>query len=87
MKQEISIKVDDQDLSYSTTPFAGTAASLGQPPVSGYLCFGGERQFCETVDSERIYDFSDVNMHGSQMEVNLVSDYDGPLTTQLVFIK
>jgi outer membrane receptor protein involved in Fe transport len=69
----------DQDLSYTTTPFAGTAASLGQPPVSGYLCFGGERQFCENVDSERIYDFSDVNMHGSQMEVNLVSDYDGPL--------
>jgi hypothetical protein len=25
-----------------------------------------------------IYDFSDVNMNGSQMEVNLVSDYDGP---------
>ena len=69
----------DQDLSYTTTPFAGTAASLGQPPVSGYLCFGGEIQFCENVDSERIYDFSDVNMHGSQMEVNLVSDYDGPL--------
>ena len=69
----------DQDLSYTTTPFAGTAASLGQPPVSGYLCFGGERQFCETVDSERIYDFSDVNMNGSQMEVNLVSNYDGPL--------
>ena len=72
-------QMNDQDLSYSTTPFAGTAASLGQPPVSGYLCFGGERQFCENVDSERIYDFSDVNMHGSQMEVNLVSDYDGPL--------
>ena len=69
----------DQDLSYTTTPFAGTAASLGQPPVSGYLCFGGERQFCETVDSERIYDFSDVNMNGTQMEVNLVSNYDGPL--------
>jgi len=68
----------DQDLSYTTTPFAGTAASLGQPPVSGYLCFGGERQFCENVDSERIYDFSDVNMNGTQMEVNLVSDYDGP---------
>jgi outer membrane receptor protein involved in Fe transport len=70
--------MNDQDLSYTTAPFAGTAASLGQPPVSGYLCFGGERQFCETVDSERIYDFSDVNMNGSQMEVNLVSDYDGP---------
>jgi iron complex outermembrane receptor protein len=71
-------QMGDQDLSYSTVPFGGTAASLGTPPVSGYLCWGGERQFCETVDSERIYDFSDVNMHGTQMEVNLISDYDGP---------
>lgn len=68
----------DQDQSYSTAPFTGSAASLGTPPVSSYLCFGGERQFCETVDSERIYDFSDVNMHGTQMEVNIISDYDGP---------
>ena len=71
-------QMGDQDLSYSTVPFGGTAASLGTPPISGYLCFGGERQFCETVDSERIYDFSDVNMHGTQMEVNIISDYDGP---------
>jgi len=68
----------DQDLSYSTVPFAGTAAGLGQPPVTGYLCFGGERQFCENVDSERIYDFSDVNYHSTQIEFNIVSDYDGP---------
>ena len=68
----------DQDQSYSTAPFGGSAASLGTDPVEGYLCFGGERQFCETVDSERIYDFSDVNMHGTQMEVNIISDYDGP---------
>jgi outer membrane receptor protein involved in Fe transport len=68
----------DQDLSYSTVPFAGTAASLDQPPVTGYLCFGGERQFCENVDSERIYDFSDVNYHSTQIEFNIVSDYDGP---------
>ena len=71
-------QMGDQDLSYSTVPFGGTAASLGTPPISGYLCWGGERQFCETVDSERIYDFSDVNMHGTQMEVNVISDYDGP---------
>ena len=68
----------DQDLSYSEVPFLGAGQSIGLPPVSGYLCFGGERQFCETVDSERIYDFSDVNYNGTQMEVNLVSDYDGP---------
>ena len=68
----------DQDQSLGTQPFIGTGASLGLPPVEGYLCFGGERQFCENVDSERIYDFSDVNMHGTQMEVNIISDFDGP---------
>ena len=68
----------DQDQSYSTAPFGGSAAALGTPPVEGFLCFGGERQFCETVNSERIYDFSDVNMHGTQMEVNVITDYDGP---------
>lgn len=68
----------DQDQSYSTVPFLGAGAALGLPPISGYLCFGGERQFCETVDSERLYDFSDVNMHGTQMEVNIVTDFDGP---------
>ena len=71
-------RMGDQDLGYSTTPFLGTAAALGVDPIEGYLCFGGERQFCETVNSERIYDFSDVNMNGTQMEVTLVSDYDGP---------
>ena len=71
-------RMGDQDLGYSTAPFLGTGAAIGLPPIEGYLCFGGERQFCETVNSERIYDFSDVNMHGTQMEVNLVSDYDGP---------
>ena len=67
----------DQDLAYSTDPFLGAGASLPLPPVSGNLCFGGERQFCENVNSERIYDFSDVAFNGTQVEVNLVSDYDG----------
>ncbi|MDA9921567.1 TonB-dependent receptor [Gammaproteobacteria bacterium] len=67
----------DNDQAYTDDPLFGSAASLGQPPITGYLCFGGERQFCETVDSDRTYDFSDVNMHGTQMEVNLVSSYDG----------
>ena len=71
-------RMGDQDLGYTTSPLIGTGAALGLPPIEGYLCFGGERQFCETVDSERVYDFSDVNMHGTQMEVNLISDYDGP---------
>jgi outer membrane receptor protein involved in Fe transport len=71
-------QMNDQDLSYATAPFTGTAASLGVAPIEGFLCFGGPRQFCETVDSERIYDFSDVNYHGTQMEVNIISDFDGP---------
>jgi len=67
----------DNDQAYTTNPLLGSAVSLGQPPVEGYLCFGGERQFCETVDTDRTYDFSDVTMHGTQMEVNLISSYDG----------
>ena len=68
----------DNDQAYTSNPLLGSAYSLGQPPVEGYLCFGGERQFCELADSDRTYDFSDVNMHGTQMEVNLISSYDGP---------
>ena len=68
----------DNDQAYTSNPLLGSAYSLGQPPIEGYLCFGGERQFCELADSDRTYDFSDVNMHGTQMEVNLISSYDGP---------
>jgi len=73
----------DNDQAYTDDPLFGSAASLGQPPITGYLCFGGERQFCETVDSDRTYDFSDVTMHGTQMEVNLISSYDGPFNYTL----
>jgi len=69
----------DQDLGYSTNPFLGAGASIGLAPVSGNLCFGGERQFCENVTSERVYDFSDVATNGMQVEVNLVSDFEGPI--------
>ena len=72
-------QMTDQDLGYSTDLFLGAGAGINLPPVSGNLCFGGERQFCENVNSERIYDFSDVNFNGTQVEVNLVSDYDAPL--------
>jgi len=68
----------DNDQAYTSNPLLGSAYSLGQPPIEGYLCFGGERQFCELADTDRTYDFSDVNMHGTQMEVNLISSYDGP---------
>ena len=73
----------DNDQAYTTDPLLGSAASLGQPPIEGYLCFGGERQFCEMADTDRTYDFSDVTMHGTQMEVNLVSSYDGPFNYTL----
>ena len=69
----------DQDLGYSTNPFLGAGASIGLAPVSGNLCFGGERQFCENVTTERVYDFSDVATNGMQVEVNLVSDFEGPI--------
>ena len=69
----------DQDLGYSTTPFLGAGAGIGLAPVTGNLCFGGERQFCENVNSERVYDFSDVATNGLQVEVNLVSDFEGPI--------
>ena len=68
----------DNDQAYTSNPLLGSAYSLGQPPIEGFLCFGGERQFCELADSDRTYDFSDVNMHGTQMEVNIISSYDGP---------
>ena len=69
----------DQDLGYSTTPFLGAGAGIGLAPVTGNLCFGGERQFCENVTTERVYDFSDVTTNGMQVEVNLVSDFEGPI--------
>ncbi|MDA7829755.1 TonB-dependent receptor [Gammaproteobacteria bacterium] len=69
----------DQDLGYSTTPFLGAGAGINLAPVTGNLCFGGERQFCENVNSERVYDFSDVATNGMQVEVNLVSDFEGPI--------
>ena len=69
----------DQDLGYSTTPFLGAGAGIGLAPITGNLCFGGERQFCENVNSERVYDFSDVASNGMQVEVNLVSDFNGPI--------
>ena len=69
----------DNDQAYTDNPLLGSAFGLpGVTPVEGYLCFGGERQFCEMADSDRTYDFSDVNTHGTQMEVNLISSYEGP---------
>lgn len=73
-------QMNDNDGSVSNQPFLGAGAALGLPPIVGELCFGGSHSngFCEVVDSERAYDFSDVSTWSDQAEINLVSDYDGP---------
>ena len=72
-------QMNDNDGSVSRQPLLGAGASLGLPPIVTELCFGGSGSngFCETVDSDRAYDFSDVSTWSDQSEVNLVSDYDG----------
>ena len=70
----------DQDQGYTTSPFLGAGAGIGLAPVTGNLCYGSEyQQFCELVNSERQYDFSDVTTNGMQVEVNIVSDFEGPI--------
>ena len=49
MKLEIFIKWVTKINHIQQIHLLGTAASLGQPPIEGYLCFGGERQFCELL--------------------------------------
>ena len=76
-------QMNDNDGSVSiSTSLVGAGGmypgGLGLPPITGNLCFGGHNQFCEFVDSERTYDFSDVNTTGQQAEINIISDYDGP---------
>ena len=44
-----------------------------------YIKYTLHNQFCEFVDSERTYDFSDVNTTGQQAEINIISSFDGPM--------
>ena len=76
-------QMNDNDGSVSLqAPLIGAggmyAGGLGLPPIEGELCFGGHIQFCEYVDSERTYDFSDVDTTSRQAEINIISNYDGP---------
>ena len=72
-------QMNDNDGGVSNVPFTGLLADLGFPPIAAQACFGGDMySFCEVVDSERIYDFSEVSTWSDQAEVNIVSDYDGP---------
>ncbi len=73
------MQINDNDGSISVDPLLGAGQSLGLPPIVAELCFGTSNfGFCETVDSDRSYDFSDVFMNGSNAEINIISDYDGP---------
>tara|TARA_B100000242_G_scaffold77095_2_gene50500 strand:- start:806 stop:3583 length:2778 start_codon:yes stop_codon:yes gene_type:complete len=70
-------QMNDNDGSISTVPLLGVGASLGLPPVEANVCFGGDIQFCEMANSDRTYDFSDVETENKQAEINIVSDFDG----------
>ena len=73
------MQINDNDGSISVDPLLGAGQSLGLPPIVADLCFGTPNfGFCESVDSDRSYDFSDVFSNGSNAEINIISDYDGP---------
>ena len=72
-------QTNDNDGSISNVPLTGAGAALGLPPIEAYLCFGSsENSFCETADTDRTYDFSDVETENKQAEINFISDFDGP---------
>ena len=73
-------QMNDNDGSVSYSPFIGAGAGLGLPPIESEQCFGTPRfGFCEYVTTDRTYDFSDVLYESQQAEINIISDFDGPL--------
>lgn len=71
--------MNDNDYSVASEPFVGLVPTLGLGPISWEGCFGGfGRGFCETIDSDRTYEFSIVDTNSRQFEVSLISDFDGP---------
>tara|TARA_B100000963_G_C22637113_1_gene678209 strand:- start:3058 stop:6168 length:3111 start_codon:yes stop_codon:yes gene_type:complete len=80
--------MNDNDYGYSPNPFTGplggtlTALSAFNPSLASFstvsfdTCFYGG--MCETVDSDRTYEFSDVETWDAQGEITLISNYDGP---------
>ena len=73
-------QMNDNDGSISRVPLIGAGVLLGLPPIEADLCFGTPNfGFCEYVDTDRSYDFSDVAANSGQAEINIISDYDGPL--------
>ena len=72
-------QTNDNDGSISYVPLAGAGAQLNLPPIESYLCYGStENSFCETSNTDRTYDFSDVESENKQAEVSFISNFDGP---------
>ena len=74
-------QMNDNDGVVNNQPMIGALAGapFSLPPIVADVCFGTSRfGFCETVDTNRVYDFADVNTNSGQGEINIVSDYDGP---------
>ena len=65
--------MNDNDYGYTANPFPGLVPAFGS--VSWNACF---YSFCEMVDSDRTYEFADVDAFESQAEITILSDYDGP---------
>jgi outer membrane receptor protein involved in Fe transport len=77
----------DNDYSVAVDPFPGLFPA-GHPasfiPMQWEGCFGGfDFSFCETIDSDRTYEFATVESETWQGEVTLISDLDGPLNYQI----
>ena len=77
----------DNDYNNSTTPFPGLFPA-GHPasviPMQWEGCFGGfHSTFCETINSDRTYEFAKDETETWQGEVTLVSSLDGPLNYQI----
>ena len=84
--------MNDNDYGYTTDPLPGVlagAVGTGTLPAAVDTFVGGVAQagisfdtcflyFCETVDSDRTYEFSKVDENGDQAEITLISDYEGP---------
>jgi outer membrane receptor protein involved in Fe transport len=73
-------QMNDNDGVVNNQPMigAGAGAPFNLPPIVADVCFGTTNfGFCETVDTNKVYDFSDVFTNSGQGEINIVSDYDG----------
>ena len=73
----------DNDYSVAVQKFPGLFPA-GHPaaaiPMQWTGCFGGEGYgFCEMIDSDRTYEFSNADSETRQAEVTFISNYDGPV--------